>query len=62
VDDLRYPGQRFEPGRIYASVVADQSDSSTLCAGHRPRIVPHFLDDTDYAIDVFRRRVVLHDY
>jgi hypothetical protein len=59
---LRNSRQRFQTRRIDATIVPDESDGRALCAGHGPSLVSHFLDDTDHAIDVFRRRVVLHDY
>src|ERR1700736_752536 len=62
VNDLRDTRQRLDSRRVYAPIVADESDRGTLRAWHRPRLVPHFLDDTDDTIDVFRRGVVLHDY
>src|SRR4051812_12447172 len=62
VDDLRYARQCLETRRIDASVVADESNRGALRTRHRPRLIAHFLDDRYDAIDVFRRRVVLHDY
>ena len=44
-----------------ASGLKNETDRGTLRARHRPGLVAHFLNDTDDAIDVFRRRVVLHD-
>ena len=61
VNDLRDTGQCLEPRSIDAPVVSDETDRGPLRPRHRPRLVPHFLDDTYHAIDVFRRRVVLHD-
>jgi len=61
VDDLRDAGQCFDPGGVDASIISDETDGGALSAGHRPRLVTHLLNDTDNAIDVFRRRVVRHD-
>ena len=61
VNDLRHAGKGFEPRRIDAPIVPDETDGGALRARHRPRLVAHLLNDTDDAIDVFRRRVVLHD-
>ena len=61
MDDLRDAGQSLQPRRIHAAVIADETDGSALRAGHWTRFVSHFLNDADDAIDVFRRRVVLHD-
>jgi len=61
VDDLRDARQSLEPGCVDTSVVPNETDGGPLRARHRPRLVAHLLNDTDDAIDVFRRRVVLHD-
>ena len=61
MNDLRYSGQCLESRCIDTAVVSDETDRRALRPRHRSRFVAHFLDDTDHAIDVFRRRVVLHD-
>jgi len=61
MNDLRDARQSFEPRRIDATIIPDQTDRCALSTGHRSRFVAHLLDYTDDAIDVFRRRVVLHD-
>jgi len=61
MDPIGDARQRFEPGRIDATIVSNETNRGALRARHRPRLVTHLLNDTDDALDVFRRRVVLHD-
>jgi hypothetical protein len=62
MNDLRDARKGLDPRRIDAPIISNETHGRALCTGHRAGLVTHFLDNADYAIDVFRRRVVRHDY
>jgi hypothetical protein len=62
VNDSHDTRQRFDPTRIDASIVADESYRRALRTGHRVRDVPHLIYDRNYALHVRRGRAMAHDY
>src|SRR5688572_18450675 len=62
VNDLGDAGQRLDARAVHAAVVADETDGGALAAGHGARLVAHFFYRLDDALDLLRRRLLLHDY
>ena len=54
------PGSDFDARAVDAAVVADEADGRARFARHRPRRVAHLFDGLHDAVDLLRRRVILH--
>jgi hypothetical protein len=62
VNYTRHSRKRLEARRVDTAIVPDYADGCALRSRQRPRFISHFLNDTNDALDVLRRRVVLHDH
>ena len=61
VNDFGDARKRLDARAVDAAVVADEADRGARLARHRARRVAHLFYGLDDAVDLLRRRVILHD-